>query len=114
METSRTGEYLRTRTWSWYVHPLWYSIITAFQQKYTCVEVPSSQATNTRLKQVTLCLQGLAHCFQKSEEGKLTDCFVLEPISANALEARPTLWPQTTHILLHSFSALSSCSEGPV
>ena len=30
--------------------------------------------------------QGLAHCFQKSEEGKLSDCFVIEPISANALE----------------------------
>ncbi|KAK9845336.1 hypothetical protein WJX81_003762 [Elliptochloris bilobata] len=29
---------------------------------------------------------GLAHCFQKSEEGKLSDCFVIEPISASALE----------------------------
>lgn len=32
--------------------------------------------------------QGLAHCFQKSEEGRLSDCFVIEPISANALEVR--------------------------
>ena len=30
--------------------------------------------------------QGLAHCFQKTEEGRLSDCFVIEPISASALE----------------------------
>ena len=31
-------------------------------------------------------LQGLAHCFEKNENGKLADCFVIEPISANSLE----------------------------
>ena len=31
-------------------------------------------------------MQGLAHCFEKNENGKLADCFVIEPISANSLE----------------------------
>lgn len=30
--------------------------------------------------------QGLAHCFEKDDNGKLADCFVIEPISANSLE----------------------------
>lgn len=30
---------------------------------------------------------GLAHCFSKSDDGKLTDRFVIEPISANQIEA---------------------------
>ena len=30
--------------------------------------------------------QGLAHCFEKSEEGKLVDRMVIEPVSANSLE----------------------------
>lgn len=30
---------------------------------------------------------GLAHCFEKSDEGKLADRFVIEPITANQLEA---------------------------
>ena len=29
---------------------------------------------------------GLAHCFEKNDDGKLRDCYVIEPISANALE----------------------------
>ena len=31
-------------------------------------------------------MQGLAHCFEKDDNGKLADCFVIEPISANSLE----------------------------
>ena len=30
--------------------------------------------------------QGLGHCFEKTEEGKLKDKFVIEPITANSLE----------------------------
>ena len=30
--------------------------------------------------------QGLAHCFEKAEHGKLKDKFVIEPITANSLE----------------------------
>lgn len=30
---------------------------------------------------------GLAHCFEKNEDGKLVDRLVIEPISANSLEA---------------------------
>ncbi len=30
--------------------------------------------------------QGLAHCFEKGDDGKLTDRFVIEPITANSLE----------------------------
>ena len=30
---------------------------------------------------------GLAHCFEKNDEGKLVDRLVIEPISANSLEA---------------------------
>jgi len=30
---------------------------------------------------------GLAHCFSKGDDGKLTDRFVIEPISANQIEA---------------------------
>ena len=30
--------------------------------------------------------QGLAHCFEKSDEGKLVDRMVIEPVSANSLE----------------------------
>ena len=33
---------------------------------------------------------GLAHCFEKNSEGKLSDVFVIEPISANALECMGT------------------------
>ena len=33
-------------------------------------------------------LQGLAHCFEKDDNGKLADSFVIEPISANSLEVR--------------------------
>ncbi|GAB4820506.1 hypothetical protein N2152v2_007552 [Parachlorella kessleri] len=29
---------------------------------------------------------GLAHCFEKGDDGKLTDRFVIEPITANSLE----------------------------
>lgn len=29
---------------------------------------------------------GLAHCFEKTDDGKLTDRFIIEPISANSLE----------------------------
>lgn len=29
----------------------------------------------------------LAHCFEKNDEGKLQDCLVIEPVSANSLEA---------------------------
>lgn len=31
-------------------------------------------------------IQGLAHCFEKSDEGKLVDRMVIEPVSANSLE----------------------------
>ena len=31
-------------------------------------------------------LQGLAHCFEKTDDGKLADRFVIEPITANSLE----------------------------
>ena len=31
--------------------------------------------------------QGLANCFEKSEDGKLTPCLVVEPVSANTLES---------------------------
>ena len=30
--------------------------------------------------------QGLGHCFEKTDEGKLKDKFVIEPITANSLE----------------------------
>lgn len=30
--------------------------------------------------------QGLAHCFEKGDDGKLVDRFVIEPITANSLE----------------------------
>ena len=30
--------------------------------------------------------QGLAHCFEKNDDGKLSEVFVIEPISANSLE----------------------------
>jgi len=30
--------------------------------------------------------QGLAHCFEKRDDGKLQDKFVIEPITANSLE----------------------------
>ena len=33
-----------------------------------------------------LCL-GLAHCFEKGDDGKLADRFLIEPVSANSLEA---------------------------
>jgi hypothetical protein len=33
---------------------------------------------------------GLAHCFEKGDDGKLQDCFVIEPISANSLECMAT------------------------
>jgi len=32
------------------------------------------------------CCVGLAHCFQKSDEGKLENLFVIEPLSASSLE----------------------------
>jgi hypothetical protein len=36
---------------------------------------------------VVLSLQGLAHCFERGEDGgKLQDVFVIEPVSANSLE----------------------------
>jgi hypothetical protein len=36
---------------------------------------------------VLLSLQGLAHCFERGEDGgKLQDVFVIEPVSANSLE----------------------------
>ena len=36
---------------------------------------------------VVLALQGLAHCFERGEDGgKLQDVFVIEPVSANSLE----------------------------
>lgn len=35
-----------------------------------------------------IALQGLAHCFEKDDNGKLADRFVIEPISANSLEVR--------------------------
>lgn len=31
-------------------------------------------------------MQGLAHCFEKNDDGKLADRFVIEPITANSLE----------------------------
>ena len=31
-------------------------------------------------------VQGLAHCFERSDDGKLHDVFVIEPMSANSLE----------------------------
>ena len=37
------------------------------------------------MKKKTL-FQGLAHCFEKSDEGKLVDRMVIEPVSANSLE----------------------------
>ncbi|EIE20162.1 hypothetical protein COCSUDRAFT_34056 [Coccomyxa subellipsoidea C-169] len=33
---------------------------------------------------------GLAHCFEKDDNGKLVDRFVIEPISANSLECMAT------------------------
>lgn len=34
-----------------------------------------------------LALQGLAHCFERGEDGgRLQDVFVIEPVSANSLE----------------------------
>ena len=79
MATRRTGACLRTPTWCW-CGPL------------ACVHAckTASVAQLLVICQEALCspapAQGLAHCFQKSEEGRLSDCFVIEPISANALE----------------------------
>ena len=41
-------------------------------------------------------LQGLAHCFEKDDYGKLKDKFVIEPISANALECMSAGMPGFT------------------
>jgi hypothetical protein len=49
----------------------------------------------TNLSQITQVgfdtLQGLAHCFEKDENGKLTDRYVIEPISASSLEVSKCL-----------------------
>ena len=35
-------------------------------------------------------MQGLAHCFEKSDEGKLVEKHVIEPLSAASLECLAT------------------------
>ncbi len=47
-----------------------------------CARLPDLRCENK------LALQGLAHCFEKDDNGKLADRFVIEPISANSLEVR--------------------------
>ncbi len=49
-------------------------------------------------------LQGLAHCFEKDDNGKLADSFVIEPISANSLE----VWNWT---LGHTLTGETICRE---
>jgi phosphatidylinositol glycan class S len=34
--------------------------------------------------------QGLAHCYEKGDDGKVVDRFMIEPISANSLECMGT------------------------
>jgi hypothetical protein len=38
------------------------------------------------LDALQLLLQGLSHCFEKNAKGKLTDRYMIEPITANSLE----------------------------
>ena len=52
----------------------------------SCVCLCLTLAKNLGVRPSKFCLQGLAHCFEKNENGKLADCFVIEPISANSLE----------------------------
>ena len=57
-------------------------------------------------------MQGLAHCFEKDDNGKLADRFVIEPISANSLEVRhghgPPCWTKNTCV---HCSRVLSCGE---
>ena len=58
-------------------------------------------------------LQGLAHCFEKDDNGKLADRFVIEPISANSLEVRD-IRTYVTLLDIHTCLPCSrdlSCSE---
>jgi hypothetical protein len=49
----------------------------------------ATQRTLTRTHPDTM-LQGLAHCFVKNDEGRLSDFMVIEPISSASLECMAT------------------------
>ncbi len=45
-----------------------------------------SRCSRHFLTKAIFCWQGLAHCFEKDDNGKLKDVMVIEPLAANSLE----------------------------
>lgn len=56
----------------------------------TSVTVQANYGAEWATPQDAYLTLGLAHCFEKGDDGKLQDCFVIEPISANSLECMGT------------------------
>lgn len=59
-------------------------------RRRTSVTVQANYGANWATPQDAYLTLGLAHCFEKGDDGKLQNCFVIEPISANALECMAT------------------------
>jgi phosphatidylinositol glycan class S len=53
-------------------------------------QTPSTVDIFTHAWATAIDVQGVAHCFEKTDEGKVVDRFVIEPISANSLECMAT------------------------